>query len=157
MACGDEGHRIRRRYCANPFPMNGGKECEGKDSEEGPCDKQSPCPRKSLETIRVEITDITSTQSIVASHCGVSGRHVVSLVETVRRLEPELDLATLLWRPSTEVWSAWDPRPRPILVSFVKSRLPLKAAPPTLLASGLVQVHSIVEWLSQIERIVTFS
>ena len=40
MACtveGKGGTRLRRRYCANPFPVHGGKKCEGKDSEKGEC------------------------------------------------------------------------------------------------------------------------
>ena len=40
MAClleGKGGTRERRRYCANPFPVHGGKECAGKNSERGDC------------------------------------------------------------------------------------------------------------------------
>ena len=40
MAClleGKGGTRERRRYCANPFPVHGGKKCAGKNSERGEC------------------------------------------------------------------------------------------------------------------------
>ena len=42
--CGKEGFRIRKRYCTNPLPQFGGKDCYGKDNERGPCEELKPCP-----------------------------------------------------------------------------------------------------------------
>ena len=43
VACG-EGKRVSRRYCTKPFPMHGGKKCQGEKIKEGKCEKLPPCP-----------------------------------------------------------------------------------------------------------------
>ena len=42
--CGPGGKRIRRRYCVNPMPEEGGKDCEGPSEEYEPCKDLPPCP-----------------------------------------------------------------------------------------------------------------
>ena len=40
VACAVEGRggtRVRERYCAAPFPVHGGKKCEGETTEKGEC------------------------------------------------------------------------------------------------------------------------
>ena len=41
----DKGTRERSRECNNPSPENGGKDCDGHDSETEECNEQ-PCPEK---------------------------------------------------------------------------------------------------------------
>ena len=43
--CGDNGRQVRRRYCAQPLPQNGGKECDGENLEERKCEGLKPCPQ----------------------------------------------------------------------------------------------------------------
>ena len=45
---GKGGTRERRRYCANPFPVHGGKKCVGKNSERGECESDLVRKRKSV-------------------------------------------------------------------------------------------------------------
>ena len=40
--CG-AGKQTSRRYCTNPFPIGGGKGCEGDDERSRVCEK-GPCP-----------------------------------------------------------------------------------------------------------------
>ena len=42
--CGKQGHRNRKRYCANPLPQFGGKKCPGTGTERGDCKQLKPCP-----------------------------------------------------------------------------------------------------------------
>jgi hypothetical protein len=39
-------YRLRQRYCTNPFPMHGGRDCSGRNEEKGPCLPLPPCPSK---------------------------------------------------------------------------------------------------------------
>lgn len=39
------GYHNRIRWCTNPEPQRGGKDCEGPDREQKPC-KDFPCPSK---------------------------------------------------------------------------------------------------------------
>lgn len=43
-SCGSTAVRSRRRYCGNPPPRFGGRECVGTDSEEEYCRGHPPCP-----------------------------------------------------------------------------------------------------------------
>ncbi len=51
-ACGPEGTRKRLRFCTEPFPLHGGKQCNGKMEETGPCPELPPCPSKSLSVTK---------------------------------------------------------------------------------------------------------
>ena len=44
VACGPGGKRVRKRYCTNPHPQNGGRDCEGKMEETEECKNNPPCP-----------------------------------------------------------------------------------------------------------------
>ena len=49
------------RYCANPFPVHGVKECEGEGQEVGPCEKMKPCPGKRKEILYLYLPKETLT------------------------------------------------------------------------------------------------
>lgn len=44
-SCGDAGHRIQKRYCANPAPLYGGDDCVGNNERNFTCPGTSACIR----------------------------------------------------------------------------------------------------------------
>lgn len=49
ITCGHNGTRSRQRYCSNPPPRYGGRECIGSNTEEGYCPGNPSCPEPPVD------------------------------------------------------------------------------------------------------------